>query len=104
MKTVLFVCKKNGGKSQMAASVMRKVAGDRYRVLSGGTHPGSALNAESVQALEARGYSVTGEHPKAIDEQTLAETDVLVILGNEAQVDAPPGRARRTLGHRGTLC
>ena len=27
--SVLFVCVKNGGKSQMAAGLMRKVAGDR---------------------------------------------------------------------------
>jgi arsenate-mycothiol transferase len=38
---MLFVCVRNGGKSQMAAGLMRKAAGDRVAVHSAGTHPGS---------------------------------------------------------------
>ncbi|GAA1353110.1 low molecular weight phosphatase family protein [Falsarthrobacter nasiphocae] len=92
MKTVLFVCSKNGGKSQMAAAVMRKGAGEELRVVSGGTNPGSGLNAQSVASLEARGYSVEGEYAKAIAPETLEAADVVVILGNEAQLDVPEGR------------
>jgi arsenate-mycothiol transferase len=44
---VLFVCVKNAGKSQMAAGLMRKVAGDAVPVQSAGTHPGAALNGVS---------------------------------------------------------
>lgn len=46
--SVLFVCVKNGGKSQMAAALMRHHAGDRVVVHSAGTKPGTTLNAESV--------------------------------------------------------
>ena len=35
--SVLFVCVKNGGKSQMAAGLMRKIAGDTVQVYSAGT-------------------------------------------------------------------
>ena len=41
--SVLFVCVKNGGKSQMAAGLMRKIAGDTVQVYSAGTKPGTAL-------------------------------------------------------------
>ena len=41
--TVLFVCVKNGGKSQMAG-LMRKIAGETVAVYSAGTAPGNALN------------------------------------------------------------
>ena len=41
---VLFVCVRNGGKSQMAAGLMRAAAGDRVEVHSAGTHPGAAIN------------------------------------------------------------
>ena len=34
--SVLFVCVRNGGKSQMAAGLMRKAAGDRVEVHSAG--------------------------------------------------------------------
>jgi len=38
--SVLFVCIRNGGKSQMVAGLMRKAAGDLVEVHSAGTQPG----------------------------------------------------------------
>ncbi len=37
--SVLFVCAKNGGKSQMAAGLMRQLAGEDVDVYSAGTNP-----------------------------------------------------------------
>ena len=88
---MLFVCVKNGGKSQMAAGLMRKIAGDRVDVYSAGTSPGSAINALSAQSLLEVGVDITGEHPKAIDPALLREVDLVVTLGREARVDVPPG-------------
>ncbi|RIK06414.1 MAG: phosphatase, partial [Acidobacteria bacterium] len=76
--SVLFVCVKNGGKSQMAAALMRKAAGDRIVVHSAGTAPGAALNALSVQVLEEVGAPVAGEYPKPVDPQLLTEVDLVV--------------------------
>ncbi|NGP09556.1 low molecular weight phosphatase family protein [Rhodococcus sp. 14C212] len=83
--SVLFVCVKNGGKSQMAAALMRKAAGGRIAVHSAGTAPGSALNALSVQALEEVGAPVDGEYPKPIDPQLLRAVDLVVTLGRDAR-------------------
>ena len=41
---VLFVCVKNSGKSQMAAGLMEKIAGDAIDVYSAGTAPGAEIN------------------------------------------------------------
>jgi arsenate-mycothiol transferase len=89
--SVLFVCVKNGGKSQMAAGLMRKIAGDQIEVYSAGTAPGSAINALSAQSLLEVGIDITGEHPKPIDSALLREVDRVVTLGREARVDVPPG-------------
>ena len=89
--SVLFVCVKNGGKSQMASGLMRKIAGDRIDVFSAGTSPGSAINVLSAQSLLEVGVDITGEHPKAIDPALLREVDLVVTLGREARVDVPPG-------------
>ncbi|EME66985.1 putative arsenate reductase [Rhodococcus ruber BKS 20-38] len=86
--SVLFVCVKNGGKSQMAAALMRKAAGGRIAVHSAGTAPGAALNALSVQVLEEVGAPVDGEYPKPIDPQLLRAVDLVVTLGRDARVDA----------------
>ena len=89
--SVLFVCVKNGGKSQMAAGLMRNVAGDSVVVHSAGTAPGSAINALSAQSLLEVGVDITGEHPKPIDPALLREVDLVVTLGREARVEVPPG-------------
>lgn len=84
--SVLFVCVKNAGKSQMAAALMRKVAGDTVDVYSAGTAPGTALNALSAQSLAEVGVDITDESPKAIDPHVVHDVDVVVTLGREAHV------------------
>lgn len=89
--SVMFVCVKNGGKSQIAAALMRHLAGDSVEVHSAGTAPGAALNAEAGVAVAELGATFEGEQPKAIDPQLLAHVDRVVILGGEAQVEPVAG-------------
>jgi arsenate-mycothiol transferase len=89
--SVLFVCVKNAGKSQMAAGLMRKIAGDTIDVSSAGTKPGDAINDLSAQALNEVGVDITQEKPKLIDRQLVHDVDVVVTLGREAHLDPIPG-------------
>lgn len=61
--SVLFVCVKNSGKSQMAAGLMRKIAGDSVYVYSAGTKPGDGINALSAKALAEVGVDISDEGP-----------------------------------------
>jgi arsenate-mycothiol transferase len=89
--SVLFVCVRNGGKSQMAAGLMRKAAAGRVVAHSAGTDPGAKVNALSAEVLAEVGVDITGETPKPIDPELLRTVDVVVTLGREAQVDVPAG-------------
>lgn len=89
--SVLFVCVKNGGKSQMAAGLMHKAAGDAVEVHSAGTKPGDAVNVLSAESLAELGIDITGETPKPVDPALLARVDLVVTLGREAIVDTPDG-------------
>lgn len=89
--SVLFVCVKNGGKSQMAAALMRDIAGPEVEVHSAGTHPGASINAQSAAALAEVGIGMEGEHPKPIDPRVLASVDLVIVLGTDAVVDQRPG-------------
>ena len=91
--SVLFVCVKNGGKSQMAAGLMPEVAGDAVQVHSAGTKPGAAVNDLSAQALAEVGVDITGNTPTLIDPQLVRDVDVVVTLGREARVDQCPTHA-----------
>ena len=89
--SVLFVCVRNGGKSQMAAGLMRKAAGDRVVVHSAGTEPGARINALSAEALAEVGVDIAGEVPKPVDPELLRAVDLVVTLGREARIDVPAG-------------
>ncbi|WGM21976.1 low molecular weight phosphatase family protein [Paenarthrobacter sp. OM7] len=89
---VLFVCSKNGGKSQLAAALMRELAGDNVTVYSAGTKPGAALNAQSVESLAELGIDVTGEYPKPVTDEVLNTVDAVIVLGTEAKLDPPTGK------------
>lgn len=88
---VLFVCVSNSGKSQMAAGLMRQVAGDDVTVYSAGTAPGKAINAQSAESLLEVGVDITGEHPKPIDPALVRDVDVVVTLGRQARVEPVEG-------------
>ncbi|MFJ6455162.1 low molecular weight phosphatase family protein [Paenarthrobacter sp. NPDC091669] len=89
---VLFVCSKNGGKSQLAAGLMRDLAGDDVTVYSAGTKPGAALNTQSVESLAELGIDVTGEYPKPVTDEVLNTVDSIIVLGTEAKLDPPAGK------------
>jgi len=90
--SVLFVCVGNGGKSQMAAGLMRNTLGNRVDVHSAGTEPGEKINALSAQVLAEVGVvDITGETPRPIDPDLRRTVDLVVTLGRDAAVDVPHG-------------
>ena len=89
--SVLFVCVKNGGKSQMAAGLMRKIAGDTVTVDSAGTKPGSAINALSAEVLLEVGVDITDQTPKQLTDDLIAAADRVIVLGRDAQVQPVDG-------------
>lgn len=88
---VLFVCVKNGGKSQMASALLRQCAGDAVTVDSAGTRPGSAVNSLSAQSLHEIGIDITGETPQALTDDMVRDADIVITLGREAHVDPIDG-------------
>lgn len=88
--SVLFVCVKNGGKSQMAAALLRHHAaqgGVPVDIHSAGTHPGAAINHLAAEVIAEVGADMSSETPKAIDPALLARVDRIVVLGEEATID-----------------
>ncbi|NUL43914.1 low molecular weight phosphatase family protein [Cellulosimicrobium funkei] len=91
--SVLFICAKNGGKSQMAAALMEHHAAGAVDVHSAGTSPGETINALSAEVVAETGADMSTGQPKPIDPDLLARADRIVVLGNEATVEPVPGMA-----------
>ena len=89
--SVLFVCVKNGGKSQMAAALCRHYAGESVEVHSAGTKPGGSINTQSAQVIAEVGADMSGESPQPVDPELLRRVDRVVIVGAEAHVEPVPG-------------
>ena len=81
MKTVLFVCVHNAGRSQMAAGFLRHLAGDRIEVLSAGSEPKDAINPVAVAAMAEVGIDIAGNQPKVLTTETVQDSDVVITMG-----------------------
>ncbi|APX31853.1 arsenate-mycothiol transferase [Brachybacterium sp. P6-10-X1] len=88
---VLFVCVKNGGKSQMAAALMRHHAGDAVEVHSAGTRPGSAINAQSAESIAEVGADMSSAVPQLVTPELLRGVDQVVVIGGEAVIEPVEG-------------
>ena len=89
---VLFVCVQNSGRSQIAAGILRHLAGDRVGVRSAGSAPGPELRTSVVQALDEIGVSVGGEFPKPLTDDVVRAADVVVTMGCGDSCPVFPGR------------
>lgn len=89
--TFVFVCVHNAGKSQIGAAVARGLMGNNAHVLSAGTHPGRALNAEAEAACLELGFSMAGESPKQFIAEMAAAADRVIVIGDEAVVEPVAG-------------
>ena len=79
--SVLFVCVKNGGKSQMAAGYLTALADGQIEVRSAGSMPGSQINPVAIQAMAEEGIDITGEQPKILTTDAVQASDVVITMG-----------------------
>jgi len=89
---VLFVCVQNAGRSQMAAGILRHLAGDRVHVRTAGSEPASAVRSVIVTALDEIGVPIGGEYPKPLTDDVVRAADVVVTMGCGDACPVYPGR------------
>lgn len=81
VNSVLFVCARNAGRSQMAAGYFIHLSGGLIAVESAGTEPADALNPAVIAAMLEEGIDLRDEEPKAISLDMLEEADRVITLG-----------------------
>lgn len=89
---VLFLCVHNAGRSQMAAALLSRRAGDRVIVHSAGSDPGERLNPAVVTALEEWGIDISPEKPKRLTDDMASNADVVVTMGCGDSCPVYPGK------------
>ncbi|MCU1579552.1 MAG: hypothetical protein JWP19_1756 [Rhodoglobus sp.] len=89
---VLFVCAQNAGRSQLAAAILRSLAGDRVRVLTAGSEPVAAINPKIIAALDEIGVTIGGEYPKPLTDEVVRASDYVITMGCGDACPIYPGR------------
>ena len=79
--SVLFVCVHNAGRSQMAAALLSRLAGDRIEVRSAGTEPADQINPVAVAAMAELGIDITTATPKILTSDAVQTSDVVITMG-----------------------
>jgi arsenate reductase len=106
---VLFVCRHNTGRSQMAEAYLRLFAGDGIEVASAGTEAADAPHPGVIAAMAEDGIDISNARPKLIDPALAARADRVITMGCDVQgvpridadwelpdpKDEPPQRVRQ---------
>jgi arsenate reductase len=95
VKTVLFACVHNAGRSQMAAAWFNKLANPaKARATSAGTEPGSRVHPEVVQVMNEVDIDLSCEHPKLLSDELAQSASLLITMGCGEACPVIPGLCR----------
>ncbi|NKX55662.1 arsenate reductase ArsC [Arthrobacter mobilis] len=90
--SVLFVCERNAGRSQMAAGYLAQLARGTVEVRSAGLRPARRANPDVVAAMAEDGVDISAEQPKALTKEDLERAHLVVTLGSREECPVVPGR------------
>ncbi len=88
MKRVMFVCKKNSARSQMAEGFARHLGTGKIEVTSSGLEA-STVRPEAIATMKDAGIDITNQTSKALNEFKAEDFDVVISLCG-CGVNLPP--------------
>jgi multimeric flavodoxin WrbA/protein-tyrosine-phosphatase len=91
-KKILFACRENACRSQMAGAFAQYLAGDKFEVINGGSEPADQVNPDMVKAMHEKGIDMAYRVPQSI-ESAISETtpDFIVTMGCGEECPFVPG-------------
>jgi len=89
MKTVLFVCVGNSGRSQMAEAFLNHYAEGKAKALSAGTNPAANVEPTVVKVMKEVGIDVSGNKPKPLIPEMIDQANLVITMGCSAEAACP---------------
>jgi protein-tyrosine-phosphatase len=81
IKTVLFVCVHNSGRSQMAEAFFNRMAQGKAKAISAGTRPSDSVNPIVVEAMKELGIDISNNKPKIHTMAMVQSADRMITMG-----------------------
>jgi arsenate reductase len=95
VKTIIFACVHNAGRSQMAAAWFDALAdASKARALSAGTAPGARVHPEVLEAMREVGIDLSARVPQKLTPELAASATMLVTMGCGEECPVVPGVLR----------
>ncbi|SDF13929.1 arsenate reductase ArsC [Terriglobus roseus] len=95
MKTVIFACVHNAGRSQMAAAFFNALADpSKERAISAGTEPGTRVHPEVLEVMREVGIDLSNAQPQKLTEELARNADLLITMGCGEKCPYVPGLRR----------
>lgn len=82
---ILFVCKHNTGRSQMAEAYLRHFAGGAVDVASAGTIAADKPDPGVVTAMAEDGIDISEARPKLLDPVVAEKADRIITMGCDVE-------------------
>ncbi len=96
MKTVLFACVHNAGRSQMSAALFNLVADPaKACAISAGTEPGPRVHPEVLEAMKELGVDLSAMKPQKLTTELASTASLLVTMGCGETCPVVPGLDRQ---------
>lgn len=90
--TILFLCRQNAGRSQMAQAFFERMA-PGHEAISAGSEPAAAVHPEVVQVMKEVGIDLSDRLPRRVDPAMLDRADHVISMGcDDPAVCDYPGR------------
>jgi arsenate reductase len=95
MKTYLFACVHNAGRSQMAAAWLTRLANPASaRGISAGTEPGARVHPEVLAAMNEVGVDLSAAVPRKLTDELARTATMLITMGCGEACPVVPGLRR----------
>jgi arsenate reductase (thioredoxin) len=95
VKTYIFACIHNAGRSQMAAAWFNRLADPKKaRALSAGTDPGSRVHPEVLEAMKEEGIDLSEAQPRLLTDELARGASMLITMGCGEACPMVPGLRR----------
>ncbi|MBI2682532.1 MAG: arsenate reductase ArsC [Acidobacteriales bacterium] len=95
MKTVIFACVHNAGRSQMAAAFFNAMAdASKAQAISAGTHPAEHVHPVVLETMREAGIDLSAARPQKLTDELARGASLLVTMGCGEQCPLVPGLER----------
>jgi arsenate reductase len=95
MKTFIFACIHNAGRSQMSAAFFNQLADPRLaHAISAGTQPAGQVHPVVIEVMREVGIDLASAKPQKLTERIARDAQVLVTMGCGDECPYVPGLRR----------